>query len=160
MLKISKLADYATVVMVLFARNSDALFTAKQVSDKTHLNLPTVSKLLKLLTLADLLLSQRGTKGGYQLSQSAEKIAIVDIIEAIEGKLTLTECSENHNQCSIEETCQTKGNWQLITKAVQVALQSVSLADFAVSQSEPNQFKINVNDIKRVMTHDTNTENA
>lgn len=160
MLKISKLADYATVVMVHFTRYQQTLLTAKQVSEQTGLKLPTVSKLLKILTASNLLVSYRGTKGGYALSRDAEAISVADIIACVEGKPNLTACSEAESNCVIQQTCQIKGNWQLITQAVQSALESVSLADFARQNNQNADFKISVNELRRVMSDDTCEENT
>ncbi len=131
MLRISKLADYGTVVMVYLALHSEQLLNAKDIAAHTHLAVPTVTKLLKLLANAGLLQSQRGAKGGYNLARTAEQISIADIIQAVEGPTGLTECSEHHGGCTLESVCHVRGNWQLISRAITTALESVSLADLA-----------------------------
>jgi len=131
MLRVSKLADYGTAVMVHLARHSEAIMNAKEIAKNTHLAAPTVSKLLKLLASASLLISQRGTKGGYRLAEPASAISVGQIIQAIEGQSGLTQCSYEEGECALEDVCVIRGNWRLINQAVYTALCSVSLAVFA-----------------------------
>jgi len=130
MLRISRLADYGTVVMTYIARKSEALYTARDIAEHTNLNLPTVSKLLKILTNAELLASIRGTKGGYRLNLAPENISVASIVEAIDGRIALTECSyvTGSHHCDIQSDCSIRGNWQLISGAVFKALDGISLA--------------------------------
>lgn len=131
MLRLSKLADYATVVMVYFSNHRDVFYTAKHITQMTHLTLPTVSKLLKILTAAELLVSHRGSKGGYSLERDPKKISVEDVIAAVEGRPALTECSLESSSCSIQDTCTLQGNWSLINEAVSKALSGVSLEALA-----------------------------
>lgn len=127
MLRISKLADYGTVVMVYLAKRGQTLCNARDIALHTHLTVPTVSKLLKRLTAAGLLTSVRGVSGGYRLQRSAAEISVAQIISALEEQLGLTECSLHRNICSLQEVCHIQGNWRLISQAIETALDSVSL---------------------------------
>lgn len=127
MLRISKLADYGTVVMVYLARNSHDLSSARDISEHTHLKLPTVSKLLKKLTASGLLVSVRGVSGGYKLQRSAAAISVMDIIYALDEQRGLTECSAGAGECALESLCPVRGNWQILSKAIDAALAFVSL---------------------------------
>lgn len=131
MLRISKLADYGTVVMVYLAKRSDGLCNARDIAAQTHITVPMVSKLLKRLTAAGLLSSVRGVAGGYRLQRPAEQISVAQIIYALEDQRGLTECSLNHNECSLQGVCHIQGNWQLISQAIETALDSVSLKSLA-----------------------------
>lgn len=132
MLRISKLADYGTVVMVYLARKAPGLCNARDIAQNTHLTVPTVSKLLKKLTLARLLTSVRGVTGGYQLQRSAAEITVAQIINALEDHQGLTECSVQHNShCALEGFCQVQGNWRLLSQAIETALDSVTLEALA-----------------------------
>lgn len=130
MLRISKLADYGTVIMAYFAKHKQ-LFNAKEIAQKTHLSVPTVSKILKKLTQASLLVSERGVDGGYRLQRDPEFISIAEILYSIEESPGLTECCVHDGHCMFETVCGIKGNWGLISQAIQRALKTVSLADLA-----------------------------
>jgi FeS assembly SUF system regulator len=136
MLRIAKLTDYATVLMVRLAREPAHCFSAVQLSDELGLPLPTVSKLLKRLLQAGLLTSMRGAGGGYSLAHAPRAVSVADVVSAIEGPVALTECSLGKGNCSLENNCATRANWQLISRAVRVALEAVSLADMALPRMQ------------------------
>jgi FeS assembly SUF system regulator len=127
MLRISKLADYGTIVMVYLAKHPQEICNARDIALHTHLTIPTVSKILKRLTAAGLLTSIRGVTGGYRLQRPACEISIAQIICALEEQLGLTECSIEPNECSLQSVCHIQGNWRLISQAIEAALDSVSL---------------------------------
>lgn len=135
MLRIAKLTDYATLLMVCLARDS-ACLSAAQLAASLRLPLPTVAKLLKQLLRAKLLTSVRGAAGGYSLAYAPRAISVADIVDAIEGPLALTECELGTGRCALEHGCVTRANWQVISRAVRVALEAVSLADMAVPQMQ------------------------
>ena len=136
MLRISKLTDYATVLMVRLAREPARCFSAAQLADELGLPPPTVAKLLKRLLLGGLLTSVRGAVGGYTLAHAPHAISVADVVNAIEGPLALTECSLGKGNCSLENDCATRANWQFISHAVRVALETVSLADMALPRMQ------------------------
>ena len=131
MLRISKLADYSTVIMVYLAKQGELLCNARDIAVHTHLSLPTVSKVLKRLTASGLLASVRGANGGYRLQRSPSDISVANIIDALEGKSSLVECGLLPNSCSLQGVCLIQGNWRLISHAIEMALDSVSLEALA-----------------------------
>ena len=127
MLRISKLADYGTVIMVHLANCAPQLCNARDIAHHTHLSVPTVSKLLKRLTTSGLLVSVRGVAGGYRLQRPAAKISVAEILCALDDQRGLIECSLQPNACSLQNFCHVQGNWRLISQAIDSALASVSL---------------------------------
>jgi FeS assembly SUF system regulator len=136
MLRISKLADYGTVVMVFLAKHGDSLSNARDIALKTHITVPMVSKLLKRLTAAGLLISVRGMSGGYRLQREPSAISVAEIIYALEDNRGLTECSLQPNPCSLQHFCHIQGNWRLISQAIETALGTITLEMLA----KPNQY--------------------
>lgn len=131
MFRLSKLADYATVLMACMAQAPDALASAQSLAERTRLELPTVAKLLKQLSQAGLVQSTRGVNGGYRLARPAVAISVADIIGAIEGSLGMTECSIHHGLCGREDFCTVSSNLRKISLAVETALRAVTLADLS-----------------------------
>lgn len=129
MLRVSRLTDYATVVMTCLATSPDDVLSTARIAECTRLELPTVSKLLKLLARAGLAESFRGVNGGYRLARDATTISLAEIVEALEGPLGMTECSVAEGNCDREAHCSVRGNWQRINGVVDDALRAVSLAD-------------------------------
>ncbi|MDP6709268.1 MAG: Rrf2 family transcriptional regulator, partial [Alphaproteobacteria bacterium] len=114
------------------SRSADSVLTAGQLSSESGVPLPTVAKILKQLTAAGLVVSQRGAGGGYALSRSAEAITAADIIGVLEGPVLLTACVDGSgDECGVEALCPMRGNWNKVNEAVRHALEEVSLADMA-----------------------------
>jgi len=132
MIKLSRMADYGVILMVQLARAPEQVTTAAELAEATALPGPTVSKLLKQLSRAGLLDSQRGTNGGYTLSQPVDDISVADIVSALDGPIALTECMTAEGAvCEIEALCPTRTNWRQINNALVEALDRVSLAEMA-----------------------------
>lgn len=134
MIRISRLTDYASLLLAQMATSEAALHTAADLAAETHLPAPTVSKVLKALVRADLLASQRGAGGGYRLARSPERISVLEIISAMEGPVAITECVHLDGACDVERHCQVRGNWQQINVVVREALSNMTLSDLACPQ--------------------------
>lgn len=131
MLRLSKLGDYGTVIMAHMAREPSRVFSAAEVAAAVGVGLPTVSKLLKMLGRSGLLVSHRGTKGGYTLARPPSEISIAQIIDAVEGTVGMTECSVRAGLCAQESGCRARGSWLRINQVIRSALEGVRLAEFA-----------------------------
>ena len=141
MLRISKLTDYAILMMVELTRDGEML-SAHALSERIHVEVPTASKVLKLLAGSGLLESYRGASGGYRVSRTATEISVAEVIAAIEGPIAMTECSVEEGLCAQEDNCGLRSNWQRISLAVAQALRDVSLAEMSTpmgSKSNPLQ---------------------
>lgn len=125
MLRISRLTDYATVILASLA--GGGLASAADIAERTRIGLPTVSKLLKQLQHAGLVRSVRGAHGGYQLTRPTAEINAANIIDAVEGPVALTECASGAGNCGIEATCEVGHGWQRISVAIRRSLTGVSL---------------------------------
>ena len=134
MLRISKLTDYAILMMVELVRDGEML-SAHALAERVHVEVPTASKVLKLLAGGDLLESYRGANGGYRVSRAAVEISVAEVIAAIEGPIAMTECSVEEGLCSQEDNCDLRSNWQRISQAVAQALRDVSLAEMSAPVS-------------------------
>ena len=132
MLRISKLTDYAVVLATHLAA-TEGPHAARDLAVQTQIPEPTASKVLKQLARAGVVTSQRGAKGGYALSRSPDRIGVNEVIEAIEGPIAVTECSDEtaDSFCEYETNCGVRANWQRINVAVHQALSQITLADMA-----------------------------
>jgi len=141
MLRISKLTDYGTVLLAHLAANQVAVCSAADVAGATGIALPTVSKLLKSLARAGLVSSTRGANGGYRLSRPPQQISAADVIDALEGPVSITECSAIDGDCAHEDMCSVGGAWQRINVAIRRALQDVTLHDLVRANSPLPTFR-------------------
>ena len=141
MLRISKLTDYGTVLLADLARSDGAVCSAAELAQSTGIALPTTSKLLKSLAKHGLVTSTRGANGGYRLARAAVDISAADIIDALEGPVSITECSASDSHCDIEDVCNVGNTRQRINVAIRRALQEVSLVDPQRSSSPAPRFR-------------------
>ncbi|MFT3763400.1 MAG: SUF system Fe-S cluster assembly regulator [Pseudoxanthomonas sp.] len=127
MLRVTKLTDYATVVLTVLAARPGEVLSATDLAEHSGLEPTTVSKLLKPLAQAGLVEGLRGAHGGYRLNRPADEISLIEIVEAMEGPLAMTECSQADSHCGIAGTCGARANWRLINDVVADALRGVTL---------------------------------
>jgi Rrf2 family protein len=85
-------------------------------------------------------ISTRGAQGGYRLARKAAEISAADVIDALEGPVSITECSSDHSLCDFESVCTVGGAWQRINIAIRNALTDVSLADLLRANTPVPQF--------------------
>jgi FeS assembly SUF system regulator len=137
MLRISRLTDYATVILGVLAAEPERVHTATAIAVRTRIRAPTASKLLKQLQRAHLVTSSRGLHGGYQLARPAQEISAAAILDALEGPVALTDCAAGHGHCGIEETCRVGRGWQRLNLAIRRSLADVSLAQLAGLEAAP-----------------------
>jgi FeS assembly SUF system regulator len=141
MLRLSKLTDYAVVVLLRLATppdSPDAVQTSPGIAAATGVPEPTVAKVLKALSAASLVVSHRGARGGYRLLRPLDDIAIADVIAAIDGPIALTACVEGAAApCEVQRTCAVKGRWDLVNDAIRTALQRITLADMGEASIPP-----------------------
>lgn len=132
MLKINRETDYGIAVLCLLAQDSERRFSAAELAEQRGLPQPMVSKVLKHLSKAGLVIATRGAKGGYGLARSPERITVVDIISALEGPIAITDCADSGPEvCQYSLGCLMSTNWARINDAVNQALRGITLKDMS-----------------------------
>jgi len=129
MMKLSKLADYAVVILVRLGQG-DGVMASATLAQETGVREPTVAKILKILGAQGLVQSQRGARGGYHLDRPLDQISVARVIAAVDGPITLTGCVEGRD-CDASSRCGLCGNWDPVNRAIRDALERISLADMA-----------------------------
>ena len=131
MIRLGKLTDYAMLILSQMAQAPASVLSAAVIAEALHLSLPTVSKILKILSEGGLVSSVRGAEGGYLLTRAANEITVADVITAMEGNLAMTECCESINLCAISASCVMKGNWLKINTAIHAMLAKLTIIDMS-----------------------------
>lgn len=133
MFRLNRLTDYAVVVMSRMIHRGE-LRSAQQIARDTGVPMPTVAKVLNVLTREGLVTSHRGAAGGYTLSRPADQITVAQIIQALEGPIALAACVDRADACcEVEPMCPMRGTWDRVNEAIRSALDGVTLADMAVA---------------------------
>ena len=132
-MRLSSMAEYAVVTMSAAARHcGGARTSAAELGAETGLPVPTVQKLVSLLSRAGLLRSMRGAGGGLQLARPAAAITLADIVEAVEGPIALTSCAEHgKHDCGLEGTCCVQPHWGIVNTAMRGALAGIPLTQLS-----------------------------
>lgn len=150
MLRLSKLTDYAIVILSNMAHAETHLHATAEIAEQTGIALPTVAKLLKLLVNAKIVTSARGAKGGYMLACAPEQISVASIIYALEGPIAITECSISADSCEQADGCKIRSNWGLINQTIYNALAAITLFDMIQPAIlPPSEIHIPVNSLFR-----------
>lgn len=132
MLRLSKKADYALMAMKHLAIKSDAAsISAREIAEQFDIPIELMAKVLQRLVRRGLLVSHQGTRGGYKLSKPTTAISVADIIQAIDGPLTVTACSSEDEQCGQFSKCNIRDPLWRIKDRILAALATCSLAEIA-----------------------------
>ena len=131
MLKLNKMTDYAVVCLGMLARKPEYVMSASQISKETGLKLYTVQKILKnILAKSDLLKTERGYHGGYTLKKNSKNITVTEIIEALDGPISLTSCvDKSESFCQSSDICFLGGKWNRVNEIIRNSLNDISLDD-------------------------------
>ena len=136
MVRLTRMADYAIVLMHQVASAGGRALSAAELAGETRVPRPTTTKVLKSLARAGLLSSSRGINGGYSLAYSSLDISVADIVAAVEGPIALTDCIEDApGVCELEACCRVRDTLQVVNNTVRRALSEVSLADLGAPVS-------------------------
>lgn len=137
MIRMSKLTDYAILVLAHLAETREPRRSAAEVAQRTGVTPATASKLLKLLGRAGLVDSVRGAQGGYALARAPDTITAAEVIDALEGPLAITECSSAESHCDLEPGCRVSEAWRRINLGIHRVLDEITLAELIAPAEAP-----------------------
>ena len=130
MLRLNRMTDYAILVLGALAHRHGETLASGRLAEVTDLAQPTVAKVLKMLLAAELVETQRGVRGGYRLMTISAQISLVDIVEAMEGPIAVTDCIDSAREpCMASNCCCMRKHWKHINLAIRKALMDVTLED-------------------------------
>lgn len=130
MLRLSKMTDYAVVVMGRLASRPERRQSAAEIAEATGLPGATVGQVLKALGAGGLVSGARGAHGGYVLARAPKDISVAQIVTALDGPVAITACVEGADDpCTMGSICMLKGSWDAVNDAIETALTDVSLED-------------------------------
>jgi FeS assembly SUF system regulator len=130
MLRLSKKADYALIAMKHLALYKGSS-SAREIAEQYAIPADLLAKVLQRLVSRGLLTSQQGTRGGYCLAKEASTISVADVIQAIEGPLTVTACSGVQSRCGQFATCTVRDPLRKIRERIVSALTTCSVSEIA-----------------------------
>ena len=138
MLRLSKKADYALMAMKHLAlRGERASSSAREIAELYDIPIELMAKVLQRLVRRGLLVSQQGTRGGYQLARVPTQISVADVIQAIEGPVTVTACSTEDGQCDQFAKCNVRDPLWRVRERILAALGECTIAELASDAPSP-----------------------
>ena len=138
MLRLSKKSDYALISMKHLATRTDASSSsAREISESYDIPLELLAKVLQRLVRAKLLVSVQGTRGGYRLARHASSISVADVIQAVDGPVTVTACSTDDHNCDQYSKCSVRDPLWKIKNRILDALNTVSVQEMAQESDTP-----------------------
>ena len=133
MLRLSKKADYALLAMRHLAAHRDKnAVSARELAEAYDIPAELLAKVLQKLVRAKLLDSHQGIRGGYGLARPATAMSVADVIQAVDGPLTVTACSDTDHSCDQYAKCNVRDPLWRIKDRIVSALAATSVAELAV----------------------------
>jgi FeS assembly SUF system regulator len=136
MLRLSKKADYALIAMKHLALREGSS-SAREIAEQYAIPAELMAKVLQRLVNRGLLTSQQGTRGGYLLAKEPSTISVADVIQAIDGPLTVTACSALQSGCGQFATCNVRDPLWKIRERIVAALSTCSVSEMAADADAP-----------------------
>jgi Rrf2 family protein len=138
MLRLSKKADYALLAMRHLAANRDVgAVSARELAETYHIPPELLAKVLQRLVRARLLESHQGIRGGYAMARPSREISVADVIQAVDGPLTVTACSEDDHSCDQFTKCNIRDPLWRIKDRIISALTATSVEELATDVPAP-----------------------
>lgn len=147
------MTDYAVTLLCTMAKAPTSLYSAQQLTELSKIGLPAVSQILKKLCQNNVIESARGAKGGYRLSLAPNQVNLANIIQIMEGPMSMTECGLVACQCDLEDNCQLKNSWLQINSLIKNKLLG------GISLVEMNQAAVNPGRIAELFFNQTTLNN-
>lgn len=111
-MQITRQADYALRAMLYLTRlETDKRAATNQIAEVQKIPPSFLAKIISQLSLAGLIHTSRGARGGVSLARSAGEISLLEVVEAIDGPITLNECTLNDEACLLDEKCPIHDVW-------------------------------------------------
>ena len=139
MLRLSKKSDYALIAMKHLAMRPDggASSSAREIAESYDIPLELLAKVLQRLVRARLLVSVQGTRGGYRLGRAASAITVADVIQAVDGPVTVTACAPDDHTCDQFSKCSIRDPLWKIKSRILEALTMMTMAEMAADGDAP-----------------------
>lgn len=132
-LELGRRGDYAVRAMVDLARSHDRGGRRKTRDIAEAMAIPPgyIPQILAVLVRAGLAESEAGPAGGYRLARSPETISLLDVIVAVEGDMSSTECVLRGGPCRWEGVCAVHEPWSRAQEALRAELAAATLEEVA-----------------------------
>ena len=138
MLRLSKKADYALMATTHLALRGDlGSSSAREIAEQYDIPIELMAKVLQRLVQRGLLASHQGTRGGYRLSRPPRQMTVADVIQAIDGPVTVTACASGDETCEQFSKCNVRDPLWRVRERILAALGDCTIAELAADAVAP-----------------------
>lgn len=131
-MQITRQADYALRAMHFLARTDPSQRAAtSQIADEMRIPPSFLAKIISQLSIAGLIHTSRGARGGVSLARPPEEISVLEVVEAIDGPIMLNECTADPADCPFGEDCMIRSLWCEAQAELMERLRTTNFAQFA-----------------------------
>jgi Rrf2 family protein len=131
-MQITRQADYAIRAVLYITKLGDGHRAAtSQIAQEQHIPPSFLAKIISQLSIAGLLQTSRGARGGVTLAKGPEEITLLDVVEAIDGPIALNECVTDQDSCTFGDDCPLRPIWCDAQEDLVKRLKSTNFAQFA-----------------------------
>ena len=137
-MQITRQADYAVRAVLYLSRlGDDQRAATSQIAQEQQIPPSVLAKIVSQLSVAGLLQTSRGARGGVSLARSPEQISLLEVVEAIDGPILLNECVDENGACNFGDDCPMKPVWCDAQAELVERLRSTTFASFLSNQNLP-----------------------
>jgi Rrf2 family protein len=134
-MQITRQADYAVRAVLHLSRNGDQRVATNVIAEEQHIPPSFLAKIVSQLSIAGLLHTSRGARGGVTLARAPGEISLLEVIEAIDGPIQLNECVGENSSCSFDENCPLRPVWCEAHEQLVTRLRGTNFADILAKAS-------------------------
>jgi FeS assembly SUF system regulator len=131
MLRLSKKADYGLIAVKHLATHGEGAWSASEIAEACGISGALMAKVLQRLAKDGLVMSRHGSGGGYQLARDPKQITAFEVINAIDGPLTITSCVTTHGECGQATTCTVREPLRRVNESILQILKAVTISQMS-----------------------------
>ena len=138
-MKISTKGRYGLrILMDLALHQSDKPRLIRDIAKSQQISEKYISRLVIALRKAGMVRSVRGVNGGFHLAMKPEDITLLDVIEVMEGPLSIVDCVSAPKRCKLSENCAPREVWCKLNEDIRDLMRGTTLADVLASYDRQN----------------------
>jgi len=131
-MQITRQADYALRAMIYLAKLDPTQRAAtSQIAEAQRIPPSFLAKIISQLSIAGLIHTSRGARGGVSMARSPEQVSVLEVVEAIDGPISLNDCTGDPSTCPFGEDCPLRSLWCETQSELIDRLRKTNFASFA-----------------------------
>ncbi len=138
-MEIGLIEDYAVRIVLYLSQKEGKVVSRKELAEKADIPLSLLSRIGQMLEIADLVYVQKGRGGGYKLKKKPEELTLLDVIEAIHGKVYLNRCVESPGFCSRSPACPVHEVWIEVNERFRELLKRYDFRKLLTKNGDPQR---------------------